>query len=208
MSHKAINFGRKQHLMGVLNHLPGSRRAVILWNTGVSNRGGPFRCNVALSEALVKEGYSVLRFDLSRLGDSGDPEENHSFQLRSSLDLKDALDLVQAESGIEDYVLIGLCSGGMDAYYFAIDDTRVKAIFMVDALVYPTPRHKMTFLALRLMSPYRWKRLARKALGKIKYQAAEILPADYFESNYPRRQTPVDIHRRLYTLLFLSKPVL
>ena len=46
MSHKAINFGRKQHLMGVLNHLPGSRRAVILWNTGVSNRGGPFRCNV------------------------------------------------------------------------------------------------------------------------------------------------------------------
>lgn len=185
MKSEAIIFGRRQHLMGVLKKAPGARRAVILWNTGVTNRGGPFRCNIALSEALVKEGYTVLRFDLSKLGDSSDPEENHSFQLRTSLDLKDALDLVSAHSAIEDFILVGLCSGAMDAYYFAIDDDRVKAIFMVDALVYPTPRHKMTFLALRLASPYRWKRLARKIMGKIKYQAAETLPADYFESNYP-----------------------
>jgi acyl transferase domain-containing protein len=185
MKRDAVVFGRKKHLMGIFSEVQGSSRAVILWNTGVSSRGGPFRLNAALSEALVNEGYSVLRFDLSKLGDSSDPEENHSFQLRNSLDLKDAVDLVTDRSGIEDIILVGLCSGAMDAYYFALEDKRIKGLFMLDALVYPTPRHKLTFLALRLSSPYRWKRIAKKLLGKINYQAAELLPADYFESNYP-----------------------
>ncbi len=182
---EVLTFGRKKHLMGILHRAPANSVGIVMWNTGISSRTGSFRSNVETAEALVKLGYTVFRFDLSKLGDSVDAGENLSWQDRNSLDLRDALDAVNALTGITEYVLVGLCSGALDSYYFALNDTRVRGAFMIDSLVFPTLRHRLTFFAMRLASPYRWSRLFKKILGKFINVPRELLPEDQFESNYP-----------------------
>ncbi|MBC7659323.1 MAG: acyltransferase domain-containing protein [Chitinophagaceae bacterium] len=182
---EAIQFGRKHHLVGVLHRVSGARYAAIFWNTGISSRVGPFRGNVQAAEALAEEGYSVLRFDIAQMGESGDPGETVPIQDRTSLDLKDALDAVTAQCGITEFILVGICSSALDSYYFALKEMRIRAIFMIDSLVYPTVRHRIGYALERMGSAFRWKRLIKKCLARFTNFVDEEMPPDYFEGNYP-----------------------
>ena len=73
MLRKALRFGRQQHLVGVV-HEPDEAVAqpigILIWNTGIAHRIGPFRVHVDIAEKLCLAGFYVLRFDLSQQGDS------------------------------------------------------------------------------------------------------------------------------------------
>lgn len=193
---EALRFGRDEHLVGIL-HRPGSAdngRAVLLWNTGISNRVGPYRLNFEIAKALAKMGYTVLRFDLSQLGDSVSLGRETDIQTRTSADIRDAVDHLEERFGIHEVILIGLCSSAVDAYYFAKDDKRIRGLVLVDGLVYPTKEHRRRLFWHRLKSPYRWMHALRNRLLK----PLPALPRDFFESNYP---SPEEASRGIQTML-------
>lgn len=188
---RALRFGRHQHLIGVVQEAePGSPETswgALLWNTGISNRGGPFRINVEIAEALAKRGITSLCFDLSRLGDSDDSGEKVGIQERSSRDIGDAAQILARDYDCQNILLIGLCSSAVDAYFYACTDERVRGLVMVDSFVFPTRRHQFIRMLQKVSSPARWQRFLGRKLKKLvgASEAPREEAIDYFEPNYP-----------------------
>jgi pimeloyl-ACP methyl ester carboxylesterase len=142
LKERAIVFGQHRGLMGIVAEPSAVERqpvAVLLWNVGTHHRVGPFRLNVELARRLAVEGYPVLRFDLSGLGDSeprpGAAMADHE---RHMLDVREAMDWMEANAGVNRFVLVGLCSGVDSAHPLARDDARVAGAVFIDGYLYPT----------------------------------------------------------------------
>ncbi len=201
MQKRALRFGRQDHLIGVV-HEKGregqkANLGALLWNTGISNRCGPFRANVEVAESLASIGVTTLRFDLSRLGDSDDSGEKIAIQDRSNLDIADALEVLARDYGITRVLLIGLCSSAVDAYYYARSDARIKGIVMVDSFVYPTLAHRVLYFFRRVSSLQRWLRRIKHTFRRDMSESLESV-RDYFEPNYP---SPEEVREGLNQML-------
>jgi pimeloyl-ACP methyl ester carboxylesterase len=146
-------FGPTQSLVGILTRpaegVPVQRTAVLLYNAGVIPRFGPHRLNVKMARALAQVGHVVLRFDLSGVGDSPHQGKDGDFRTQAVRDLKTAMDHVTANTGVQRFVLIGICSGAVNAYWTSQADERVVGILMMDGFWYLTPMAKWV---------RRWKR--------------------------------------------------
>lgn len=205
MKKKALRFGRQQQLVGVVHAAESSSQGsaqtwgALLWNTGISNRNGPFGVNQEIARLLAARGITSLCFDLSRLGDSDDSGEKISIQDRNSRDIGDAVELLCRDYGVGRVLLIGLCSSAVDAYYYARGDERVGALVMVDSFVYSTPRHEWLVFAQKVTSPARWRRfIGRKLRRLFAREEPEASPAvDYFEPNYPAPDAARDALTRM-----------
>lgn len=117
--------------------------AVLLTNVGINPRCGPYRVNVELARAFAHIGVPSLRFDLSGLGDSARSSAAHSLSQQWVLDTRAAMDEARREWGIEQFLMIGVCSGADLAYLTAPQDRRLRAVVLFDPYLYPTWR---TFL--------------------------------------------------------------
>jgi len=173
MPEQAFRFGRAGHLVGVTGSAsaaaPGGGIGVLVLNAGLVHRVGPFRLHVEMTRRLNACGYPTLRFDLSTLGDSGASGESQSGAEQICADVADAMSLLAAESGCARFVLIGLCSGAVNAHRVALTDPRVAGAVFLDGYAYRTPgfyvRHYLPrlrrpsnivrFLARRLRQPPR-----------------------------------------------------
>jgi acyl transferase domain-containing protein/pimeloyl-ACP methyl ester carboxylesterase len=199
MTRRALRFGRAQHLIGVIHEPQAARQSygVLLWNTGISHRAGPYRLNVEVGEHLASRGFTVMRFDLSRLGDSDDKSDETDFQERNTRDIEDAITVLFEQYSVQKVILIGLCSSAVDAYYCARQDPRIAGLVMVDTFVFPTFRHRVTYFLQRLVNAHRWKRYLYRRLV-LPFQNKESIPYDYFEGNYP---SPAQARRDIESLL-------
>lgn len=140
MIETACQFGPSHSLMGVLT-TPGTEQpvqpvAVVLFNAGVIPRYGPHRINVKLARALAGMGHPVLRFDLSGVGDSPHRAGAGDFRAQAVRDLREAMDHVSATLGTRRFVLIGICSGAVNAYWAALSDERIAGLMMIDGFWY------------------------------------------------------------------------
>jgi acyl transferase domain-containing protein/pimeloyl-ACP methyl ester carboxylesterase len=187
MSRIALRFGRKEHLIGVIHEAENQPRSVgvLLWNTGISHRIGPFRVHVELAEKMAQLGFTVIRFDLSRLGDSELAEHDASIQDMFTRDINDAAQILEDRYQIKDMISIGICSGAVDAWYHARQDPRIRGLVMVDSFVYPTFRHDLHFFLKRIFSPTRWKRYLTRAFLPFSQQKALPPVNDFLDPNYP-----------------------
>lgn len=151
-------FGPASSLMGVLTQpAPGGpvpATAIILFNAGVIPRFGPRRMNVKLARAMAEVGHTVLRFDLSGLGDSPHQGGEGDFRAQSARDIGAAMDHLSQALGIRRFVLIGVCSGAIHAFWATQADPRVAALMMIDGFWYPSRWSKWVT---------RWKRLRAKS---------------------------------------------
>jgi pimeloyl-ACP methyl ester carboxylesterase len=136
---RAIVFGSKGVLTGILteplNLQRASSSAVLLLNVGSNHHIGPSRIWVSLARGWARKGFRVLRFDVTGLGDSFAPDEPASQRLyaKASIpDLKEALDLLQAEAGVQEALVVGLCSGAYLAFYAALADPRIRALALMN----------------------------------------------------------------------------
>ncbi|WP_374594762.1 alpha/beta fold hydrolase [Aquabacterium sp.] len=160
MNEIACQFGPGQSLIGVLTTpaQASSSTAVVLFNAGVIPRYGPHRINVKLARALAAQGRTVLRFDLSGVGDSPHQGGEKNFIEQAVRDLRSAMDHVSASTGIQRFILIGICSGAVNAYWAAQADERVAGLMMVDGFWYAT---RLSAWARR------WKRLQVTPWSKV-----------------------------------------
>lgn len=153
-------------LVGTLSrpHGQARRTALILLNPGLLRRTGPFRLYVQLARRLAAQGFVVLRFDQSGLGDS--QLSSRVSAQRKREDIVAAMDMVARETGVDRFVLGGLCSGADDAFNIAPIEPRVAGVILLDGVSYPTRGHWLRHYLPRLFDPARVLRFLRRRLGK------------------------------------------
>lgn len=173
MNEIAVVFGSERNLVGTLS-LPseGSNQKVgfILLNAGVIHRIGPHRFNVKLARALVRQGFTTLRMDLSGQGDSRRPAQPGAFASQAVHDLRQAMDHLSRISDIHHFVIAGICSGAINGTAAALADPRVVGLWMLDTFAYPTRkthwvRYQRQLQAKPLATLASWSRLALRKVG-------------------------------------------
>ncbi len=78
-------------------------------------------------------------------------------------DLQDAMDHLEQTLGVKRFIVFGLCSGAVHAYWLAQRDERVIGLTMFDSYVYPTFKTHLLRRWSRLRTSS-WRSLARKPL--------------------------------------------
>ena len=159
-------FGAGERLLGIVT-LPVQRHAdapaCLFLNAGVVHRIGPHRINVKIARALAGIGMASIRIDLSGMGDSPPaPGAEHSGE-QTVRDLQDAMTHLEQTLGVRRFIVFGLCSGAVHAYWLAQRDERVVGVTMFDSYVYPTLKTHLLRRWSRLRTSS-WRSLARKPL--------------------------------------------
>jgi alpha/beta superfamily hydrolase len=110
--------------------------AILLLSPGIKMRVGPHRMYNKLSNVLVENGFTVLRFDFYGLGDSeGEIDQRVLVDVYNSIqngryieDTIDAMDWISTEYKIDQFILGGLCGGAITGMLAGITDSRVKGL--------------------------------------------------------------------------------
>ncbi len=184
MKEKAVQFGKYKTLIGVLTE-PDSppenaRPAVVLSNAGLIHRIGPNRVYVKLARTLAKQGFRVLRFDLSGIGDSLPRPDHMPVEQFSIDDVVQAMDFLSATCGSQRFVLMGHCSGAYHSFRTAVLDPRTVGVVMMNPdggetewVDYDRKRKQACFYTnyyskKALLDPKRWQRFFT---GQISYRS-------------------------------------
>jgi pimeloyl-ACP methyl ester carboxylesterase len=148
----------------------------LLLNAGAIHHIGPSRLYVTLARAWAAEGHTVLRLDLSGIGDSGTrpgQADNLVYSPHAGADVATAVRHLRAQPGVSRVVILGLCSGAYHGFKAAVAGEPIFAIVPINPLTFfwkegmslDFPAHKVAEeshryaeSALRLES---WKKLAR-----------------------------------------------
>lgn len=136
--------GGTASLFGVLTEpdtgpRPHGRPAVLMLNSGAVHHIGPNRLWVRLARQWAARGVTVLRIDLSGVGDSaarpGAPE-NVVYSAHAMQDVADALAYLRDGLGAGECHLLGLCSGGYHAFKAAVAGQPVASSTVINPLTY------------------------------------------------------------------------
>lgn len=176
MRQRVATIGPEENVIGIVTEpardpsdpKPGSTLPnVVFLNAGVLHRVGPHRLHVSLARLLARSGFHSLRFDLSGIGDSRNLPGTLTFRKSSVADARDAMDYLTAQTGAEQFIVFGLCSGADNGVATAHADPRVVGLVLVDPPTYATYRSRLRALAGKLSRPERRGRrsLAAWALG-------------------------------------------
>ena len=160
VSEQAALFGCRNSLVGIFTRPLGpaatDRPTIVVLNTGIIHRVGHHRMYVDMARILAADGYPVLRFDLSGIGDSGPRQESLPLLETAMIDITEALDWIEATSGARRIVLLGLCSGADQAIAYGYTDDRIVGLVLLDPSVPATWRHYLRYVAPRLTKLQSW----------------------------------------------------
>ena len=170
MKEKVLRLGATGGLVGVLTEpevrKPG-RPAFLLLNAGVVHRVGPNRLYVNLARRLAQSGFWACRFDVSGLGDSAVRQDGMPYHEARICETRDVMDHLQAAWGVDQFVMLGLCSAADHSFRMALAEPRVAGAVMLDGYVYPTRRYTLAQSGKRLwharrrvMQAEAWRRVA------------------------------------------------
>jgi len=190
MREKIIQFGPRDGMLGILTEPAADRRiagapVVIASNVGLNHRVGPFRMYVTLARQLAARGYSMLRFDLSGLGDSAPRQDAVDDIERAVLDVRAAMDMLSQRVGAERFVQLGMCSGVDSAHTLTRTDARVAGAVFLEGYTFRTPRFYLRRYVRRPLTRRFWQvYLGRKVRDFLDTQ--EVQEAGDFEEIYVR----------------------
>lgn len=133
MREEAQLFGKYESIIGITTdpETPNGT-GVLLLNAGLIHRVGPNRLYVKLAREMAKMGFTVLRFDLSGIGDSKVRPDNLPFEKSNVDDTRQAMDYLQKTRGIEQFLLIGHCAGAVNSFWTSLEDTRVIGVGLLN----------------------------------------------------------------------------
>jgi pimeloyl-ACP methyl ester carboxylesterase len=132
---------------------------VILLNAGLLHRVGASRLNVHLARSLANDGYPVLRFDFSGIGDSDARRDELALDESAVAEIGCAMDKLSEVSTVGTFVIIGLCSGADMAFNVAQTNPRVSGIVQIDAFSYRTWLYYLHRFTPRLSSRQSWSNM-------------------------------------------------
>jgi uncharacterized protein len=162
-----------QELLGIVSHpAPGHtpRCAVVVIVGGAQYRVGSHRQFVHLARYLAGAGHTVLRFDLSGMGDS--PGLVQSFE-NTHADIAAAIQALRVHApGVDRVALWGLCDGASAALLYLAhqNDDRVAGVAMLNpwvrseaSLARAQVRH---YYHRRFLDPSFWRKLIAGGVGR------------------------------------------
>lgn len=163
MKEKILRFGRTAPLIGVLTEpraVTGAANlpAVVLLNSGILHRVGACRLHVGVARRLARDGFTVLRFDYSGIGDSEARRDDLSFEESALLETREAMDHLAKTRGSREFILMGLCSGADMAHEVARTDKRVVGLVMLDGWAYRDIGYYMHHYGSRALRLDVWQR--------------------------------------------------
>ncbi|MEO0820264.1 MAG: alpha/beta fold hydrolase [Pseudomonadota bacterium] len=161
MTEKAVLLGEQRRLVGIVTRAGPATGlpAVVILNTGIIHRVGHHRMYVTLARRLARQGYAVLRFDFSGIGDSP-PRTDDLAPLEANLaSLGQVIDWVEETLGARRMVLIGLCSGADQAAIYAGQDPRVRGTMLIDPSIPRTTRYYLISAWRRVRQAKPWRNL-------------------------------------------------
>jgi pimeloyl-ACP methyl ester carboxylesterase len=156
VNEKILRFGPGRGLTGVLSlpeEVNPSIPGVVFLNSGILHHVGPSRLYVRLARRLAEDGHLTFRFDFSGIGDSESRPDTLSFTDSAPVEAGEAMDLLQKKYGIDEWILIGLCSGADMAYKVALQDERVTGMVQLDSYAYRTPGYYLRRYGPKLLDP-------------------------------------------------------
>jgi pimeloyl-ACP methyl ester carboxylesterase len=161
---QAVQLGDARRLVGVVTRAATSeaeRPPLVLLSSGIIHRVGPNRLYVQLAREAARHGHDALRFDLAGIGDSGPPR---CTVLAESVrdDITDSLDFMGERTGVDRFIVTGLCSGADNAFAAALRDPRIVGIVLLDPSTFKTVGFHLRRLAARIRSPASWRTLASR----------------------------------------------
>jgi len=140
MKLEAVTFSNKEgeRLFGILETPRDARidAVVVLLSPGVKMRVGPNQLYRSLGRIFADQGFQVLRFDFSGLGDSeGEIAERQLAKVYNAIvdgtyvnDTLSALDWLEARTGCQTFIVGGLCGGAMTGLLAGREDERIMAL--------------------------------------------------------------------------------
>ena len=160
MKERVVIFGDRKNLVGVItepdysiknNSLP----CVVILNSGILHHVGPFRLHVVIARHLAARGYVAFRIDVGGIGDSIAVKgaEYDSDQVVS--DIRMAMDELSHKTGINEFILMGLCTGAANAHKVSVADQRVSGAIFLDGYAYPTWHFHIKRYLPALVNPVR-----------------------------------------------------
>ncbi len=161
LTEQALLLGSRKSLVGVITQAATAARRpdapfVVILNAGIIHRVGPNRMNVTLARVLAAHGFSVLRFDLSGLGDSEMRADGLAPLEASLADIREVLDMLQTTRNVQRVVLVGLCSGADHSVIYAGTDPRVAGVVLLDPSIPRTVGYYLRHYSRRVMSLRTW----------------------------------------------------
>lgn len=126
-------------VVGVPHRRPTPPRAVLLPNAGATRRIGPGRLYVDLARSLYRDGWIVLRVDLSGLGDSdarGDSREGEVYSASAVGEVRALARWLRQEYGAVDCRGVGLCSGAYHAFKAAVAGDELDGVVAINPLTF------------------------------------------------------------------------
>jgi pimeloyl-ACP methyl ester carboxylesterase len=207
---ESFMFGPQSRLFGILcepGTTPGDRRsvdAVIFLNVGSNHRVGSNRMYVKMARSMASRGLTSLRFDVSGIGDSialGVGNENRLYAKEAVDDVRSAMDALHSLRNVQNFFLVGLCSGAYLAFQSSHVDTRIVGQILINTQTFHWKEGDTLEVSLRrnyrstryytteMWNPQVWGRvlrgevnargiagtLAQRALDRAKRGAAESL---------------------------------
>jgi dienelactone hydrolase len=162
---QAVLFGQEASLVGIVTQpvRPTNYPAVVILNTGIIHRVGHHRMYVTMARKLARDGFTVLRFDFSGIGDSENRTNDMPPRDTNQADIAEALDWLETSRQLSRVVLVGLCWGADQAVLYGHSDRRVVALALMDPSIPATTKYYLHYLSSRLVRPRTW---INAALGR------------------------------------------
>jgi len=173
-------------LFGVLtvgiDHDTRGRPAVLMLNSGSVHHIGPNRLWVQLARQWAARGITVMRIDLSGIGDSPSrpgAEENVVYSAHAAQDIAAALAFLRDHAGAGECHLVGLCSGAYHALKAAVAGQPLASSLMINPLTYfwhdgDQMNDLKEYEVFELMSKYRGKLFTLDPWAKLMRGQLEI----------------------------------
>lgn len=150
------------------------RPLVLTLNTGVVHRVGHGRMYVTLARRLAAKGHTVLRFDLSGIGDSEKRADAQSTFDGALADIGEVMDWLENAMPKTPVVLIGLCTGAQHSLVQGALDPRVEGVVLLDPLIPRTSRYYVNFYVGKAVKKAfnlsAWSGLGQQLLSKFRQQ--------------------------------------
>lgn len=128
---------------------------VVILNSGILHRVGPYRLHVTLARKLASAGFPTIRLDQSGKGDS-EPRVNTSRADTISDEIRATSGFLAEQYGVSKIVLIGLCSGADDILNHSHHCSNLAGVVLLDGYAQRNLSYFYHRYAPKLLSVQGW----------------------------------------------------